>query len=283
MAKLLMITGRGSAVSLASGERSAFYNTLEEFHKYWERIDIITPKVKNPISNVFGDVFIHSSSWPLLFHPIFFIGKALEIYRQQKFDLITVHEFPPFYNGIAARIIWNKIKIPYILEIFHIPGYPKAANLKEKIYRRLFYFFIRYDCRKAKAVRVMNNQMAEKLINLGVPESKINLIPAIYIDLDIFKPMDLGKKYDLIFIGRLEKNKGLKLFLDAIKILVFKFNLHSLKVLIVGDGSERNKLKVRADELEIEDNINFYGWAEDSNKVAMLLNQSKLLVITSYI
>ena len=282
MAKLLMITGRGSAVDLASGKKGAFYNTLDEFHKYWERIDIITPKVKSPVPNVFGNVFIHSSPWPLLFHPVFFIRKALKIYSQEKFDLITVHEFPPFYNGIAARLIWNKIKVPYILEIFHIPGYPKAASLKEKIYRQFFYFFIKQDSKKAKAVRVMSSQIAGKLASLGIPESKINLIPAIYVDLDIFKPMSLEKKYDLIFVGRLEKNKGVKLLLDAIRILVFKFNLHSLKVLIVGDGSEKIKLKIKADELEIEDNLNFYGWAEDSNKVAALLNQSKLLVMTSY-
>ena len=277
-----MITGRGSATSLASGERSAFYNTLEEFHKYWERIDIITPKVKNPVPNIFGNVFIHSSPWPLLFHPVFFIRKALKIYSQEKFDLITIHEFPPFYNGIAARLIWNKIKVPYVLEIFHIPGYPKAASLKEKVYRQLFYSFINYDSKKAKAVRVMNNQVAEKLTNLGIPGSKINLIPAIYVDLDIFKPMNLEKKYDLIFVGRLEKNKGVRLFLDAIRILVFKFNFHHLKVMIVGDGSERNKLEARSRVLEAEDNIVFRGWAEDSKEVARLINESRILVMTSY-
>lgn len=49
--KLLMITGLGSAKDLASGKRGAFYNTLEEFHKYWERIDIIAPKVQFSIFN----------------------------------------------------------------------------------------------------------------------------------------------------------------------------------------------------------------------------------------
>ncbi len=58
MAKLLMITGLGSAEDLASNKRGAFYYTLEEFHKYWDRIDIIVPKVKNPIKNIFWNVFI---------------------------------------------------------------------------------------------------------------------------------------------------------------------------------------------------------------------------------
>ncbi len=271
--KLLMITGRGSAVALASGKKGAFYNTLEEFHKYWERIDIIAPKVKNPVQNIFGNVFIHSSRWPILFHPVFFIRKALEIYKKYKFDLITVHEFPPFYNGIGARMLWNRIKVPYVLEIFHIPGYPKAASLKEKIYRLLFYFFIKYDSKKSKAVRVMNNQVAEKLAGLDVPKQKIKLIPAIYVDLDIFKPMDLEKKYDLIFVGRLVKNKGVVLFLEAVKEL-------DCRALIVGDGPLRENIKLKIKNWKLK--IDVYGWAKDQTEVAKLLNQSKILVMPSY-
>ena len=268
-----MITGRGSASDLASGKKSAFYNTLEEFHKYWGRIDIIAPKVKDPVLNILGNVFIHSSPWPLLFHPVFFIIKAFQIYKQQKFDLMTVHEFPPFYNGIAARLIWNKIKIPYILEIFHIPGYPKAANLKERIYRSLFYFFIGYDCRKAKAVRVMNGQVAERLVGSGVPRPKLKLIPAIYVDLEVFKPMNLEKKYDLIFVGRLVKNKGIDLFLEAVK-------RSDCKAVIVGDGPLKNRIKSKIKNWKLKADL--VGWAKDSEEVARLLNQSKVLVMPSY-
>ncbi|TSC90617.1 MAG: group 1 glycosyl transferase [Parcubacteria group bacterium Gr01-1014_2] len=293
MVKLLMITGRGSAVDLASGKKGAFYNTFEEFHKYWERIDIICPKIPNPksqfpnksqipISKSFDNVFIHPSPWPLIFQPFWILKKGLQIHRQQKFNFVAVHEYPPFYNGIGARMLWSKIRIPYVLEIFHIPGYPKAASLKEKIYKRFFYLFIKYDCEKAKAVRVMNNQIAEKLVALSIPKSKIKLISAIYIDLDIFKPMSLEKKYDLIFVGRLAKNKGINLLLEALKILRFKFHVSNFKVLIVGDGPLKNSLKSKVESLKLENNVIFYGWAEDSNKVAIFLNQSKFLVMTSY-
>lgn len=288
---------------MAFGKRGAFYNTLEEFHKYWERVDIIIPRTRGPAKNgvlslltpavlfsfraagdpqsghpvfrVFDNVFIHSSPWPLIWQPFWILKKGRQIYREYKFDLITVHEYPPFYNGIGARLLWNKIKVPYILEIFHIPGYPKAVNLKEKIYRSLFYFFIGYDCRKAKAVRVMNNQVAAKLIDLDIPESKIDLIPAIYIDLDIFKPMNLEKKYDLIFIGRLVKNKGINLFLEAVKIL-------NCKAVIVGDGPLKESLKFKVKSLKLENNVIFYGWAKDQAEVAKFLNMSKILVMPSY-
>ena len=276
MAKLLMITGLGSAIDLASGKRGAFYNTLEEFHKYWDRIDIISPKVKGQKSETkefFGNVYMHISPWPLILHPFWFLKKGMQIYKEQKFDLITVHDFPPFYNGIGARLLWQKIKVPYVLEIFHIPGHPRAANLKEAVYKFLFKLFIGFDASKAKAVRVMNNQVAENLAHLGVPESKIKLIPAIYIDLDIFKPIGLPKEYDLIFVGRLEKNKGIELFLEAVR-------KSKLRALIVGDGSLSRNTKLKIENWKLE--IDMHGWAKDSQEIAELLNKAKILVMPSY-
>ncbi|MDP3792308.1 MAG: glycosyltransferase [bacterium] len=294
--KLLMITGLGSAKDLASGRRGAFYNTLEEFSKYWTRIDIICPRVKNINSGnpkseplnpkqiinsklqtkiLFNNVYLHISPWPLVLHLVFFIKKALEIYKEQRFNLMTVHDFPPFYNGIAARILWQFIKIPYVLEIFHIPGHPRAVNFKESVYKVFFELFIKFDASKAKAVRVMNYQIADFLVNNGVPKEKIVYIPAIYIDLDVFRPMNLPKEYDLIFIGRLEKNKGIDLFIEAVEKL-------KCKAIIVGDGPIVGSLKSRVKSLKLENNVIFHGWAKDSHEIAELINKSKILVMTSY-
>ena len=282
--KLLMITGLGSARDLASGKKGAFYNTLEEFHKYWDRIDIMAPRDKRQEKRdkvLFGNVFVHISPWPLVFHPFWFLKKGLEIYKEQKFDLMTVHEFPPFYNGIGARLLWQKTRVPYILEIFHIPGYPKAANIKEFVYRFLSKLFIRFDSSKAKVIRVMNRrQVPNFLIKAGVPREKIIYIPAIYVDTEIFKPMNLHKEYDLIFVGRLENNKRINLLLQAAGKL--KVQSGKLKVLIVGDGPLKENLKLKIKNLKLQDNVLLYGWAKDSQEVAELLNKSKILVMPSY-
>ena len=218
MHKLLMITGDRA---LAEGKRGAFYNTLEEFHKYWDRVDIICPpsataNCQLPTTNYFGNVFLHPSPWPLIFQPFWILKKGREIYRQQKFNLMTVHEYAPFYNGIGARFLWHKIKVAYLLEIHHVPGYPRPAGLQEWVYEKLFRLGIRFDAAKARAVRVVNwHHLPGYLVRAGVPRKKILLIPSFYIDLEIFKPMDLAKQYDLIFVGRLAANKGVEIFLEA--------------------------------------------------------------------
>lgn len=279
--KLLMITGLGSAKDLALGKKGAFYNTLEEFSKYWNRIDIIAPKVPSPVSNVFDNVYIHVSPWPLVFHPFWFIKKALSLHKENKFDLMTVHEFPPFYNGIAARILWHLKRIPYVLEILHIVGYPKPASFKERFYKLIFKSFIRFDAKHVKSIRVMNkNQTPEFLKKCGIPENKIQYIPALYLDLEIFKPVNAPKEYDLIFVGRLEKNKGVRLLLEAVEKL--KAQILNFKMIIVGEGSLRNFLRFKIENLKLQDNVLLYGWAKDQREIAELINKSKLLIMTSY-
>ncbi len=279
-----MITGLGSVNDLVSDKKGAFYNTLEEFHKYWERIDIISPSIKgydSGVKNIFGNVYIHISPLPLIFHPIWFLIKGLEIYREHKFDLMTVHEFPPFYNGIGARLLWNKIRVPYILEILHIPGYPTPADSKEKVYKNLMKWFIRFDASRARAIRVMNkSQVPEFLIKAGVPKDKIVHIPAVYVDLEIFKPMNLPKKYDLIFVGRLAENKGIGLLLEAIRSL--KHQIPNIKCLIVGDGPLKKSLSLEISHLSLRNNIIMHGYAKDSSEIAKLINESKILVMPSY-
>ena len=280
MAKLLMISGDRA---LAAGKHGAFYNTLEEFHKYWDRVDIICPRVKSEklkVKSFFDNVFVHSSPWPLILQPFWIFREGLRILKANGYSLMannylmTVHDYPPFYNGIGARLLWQKIKVPYVVEIFHIPGYPRAADTKERFYKFLLKLFIKFDSFKAKAVRVMNQkQVPDFLVKAGVPKEKIAYIPAIYVDLDVFKPADLPKTYDLIFVGRLVKNKGVDLFLKTVRQL-------NVRALIVGDGPLKDSIKLKIENWKLE--IDMYGWAKDSQEVAELINKSRILVMPSY-
>ncbi len=275
---LLMITGDRT---LAEGKKSAFYNTLEEFHKYWDRIDIICPKTEFPMSDVrnfFGNVFIHPSPWPLVAQPFWILKKGKQIYAEQKFDLMTVHEYPPFYNGIRARLLWGWIQVPYILEIHHIPGFPKAAGPKERFYKNLMRFFIRADSAKAKAVRAVNKkQVPDFLIKAGVPKDKIVYIPSFYIDLDVFRPLAVEKKYDLVFAARLEKNKGIRSLLEAVKFSIFNFQF-PMKLLIIGSGPLKQELVRFVEQNDLRDSVFFSGWLETLNNVAQAYNSAKIFI-----
>ncbi len=265
--------------SLAEGKRGAFYNTLEEFHKYWDRIDIICPRTTNYkllSTNLFGNVFIHPSPWPLIFQPLWILKKGNQIYKEQEFDLVTVHEYPPFYNGIGAKLLHRKTKTPYVLEIMHVPGHPKSANFKESFYKFLARLFVRLTAADARAVRIINKkETANLLLKNGIPAEKLVYIPAFYIDLEIYHPADIIKEYKLTFVGRLAKNKGINLFLETVRKL-------KVSAIIVGDGPLKNQVRSKIRDWGLEKNVNFYGWARDSKEIAQLMNKSEILIMPSY-
>ncbi len=291
MQKLLMISGDRT---LAEGKRGAFYNTLEGFHKYWERIDIICPPISNfqfPISkepkSYFANVFIHTSPWPLLFQPFWILREGFRILKTNNYKLetknylMTVHEYPPFYNGIGARGLWNKTKIPYVLEIHHIPGFPKAAGFKERFYRNFLRFFIKTDSAKAVAIRTVNQkQVPEFLAAAGIPKNKILYIPSVYLDLQTFKPMTAEKKYDLVFAARLEENKGINLLLQA--ILKVKTEKPDIKLLIIGSGTLKIKIQEYIQNHDLEGNVFLSGWLETADDVAAAYNSAKIFINPSF-
>ncbi len=277
-----MITGDRA---LARGKKGPFYYMLEEFSKHWDRIDIICPKTEQKVFNIHNNVYIYSSTKPLFLQPYFILKKGFEIYKKEKFDIFGVHSYPPFYNDIGGRWLYNKIKTPYILEIMHISGYPKAGNFKEWFYKILTKLFIRRSAKKAIAVRVINQkQVPEFLKKAGISENKIKFATASYIDLDIFKPQEIEKKYDLVFSGRLVKNKGIFLLLEAIKKL--KINPpaggQKLKVIIIGDGPLKSKIENYIRQNNLQDNIELVGWLPVVEDLARIYNQSKILVMPSF-
>lgn len=78
----------------------------------------------------------------------------------------------------------------------------------------------------------------------------------------------------LIFIGRLTPVKQLDLVINAVKTLSDKGEYYNL--ILVGDGSEREKLSQLASSLNI--NIWFYGECYEDNRTAQLIYDSDLCV-----
>jgi len=278
--KLLMITGDRA---LAQGKKGPFYYTLEEFSKHWERIDVICPKVKShkpELKNIFNNVFVHSSLWPLIFQPKFIAKEGIRIFKEQNFDLFTIHSYPPFYNDIGGLWLYKKIKKPYVLEVHHITGYPKAADFKEWFYKILTKLFIKIFARNAKAIRVVNQkQTPEFLVKFGADKDKIIYVPSAYIDLETFKPIDAEKKYDAVFAGRLAKNKGIGLLLEAVKKI--KIRIPEFKLIIVGTGPLEEKIKKYIKENSLQENVSFSGWLQSVEDVAKIYNQAKIFIMPS--
>jgi glycosyltransferase involved in cell wall biosynthesis len=84
------------------------------------------------------------------------------------------------------------------------------------------------------------------------------------------------KKYDLIYLGRLEKEKNPLALVKLIVIL--KKTFPQISLCVVGIGSYESEMRFLSRSFQLENNIIFLGYRSD---VSRLLSQSKILVMTT--
>lgn len=71
----------------------------------------------------------------------------------------------------------------------------------------------------------------------------------------------------ILYIGRLERRKGVKYLLQAFKLL--SQDQDNVKLIIAGDGPDREKLELLAEDLEIH-NVDFLGFISEELKTELL-------------
>jgi len=82
----------------------------------------------------------------------------------------------------------------------------------------------------------------------------------------------------LVCLGRLVQQKGFDLALTALASIRHRFP--NIRMVIAGDGPERQQLQQQVAELDLEKLVEFRGWVEPS-KVFELLNSASLVIIPS--
>ena len=196
------------------------------------------------------------------------IIRLINLIRQGKYDIVHVHLFPAsIFVAITSLFLPNDIYYVFtehseynrrrslvifkILDRFTYSRYNKIICIGNKVCTSLIEWLPRV---KGKAL----------VINNGVPIPELNkeILPKIY---------------DVLFVGRLEKVKGIDFLLEAIAILKVKYNKF-FKVALVGDGPLKEKLKELFKKLKIEDQVKFLGIQKDVGK---FMRSSKIFVLQS--
>jgi glycosyltransferase involved in cell wall biosynthesis len=276
---LLMLSGDNS---VARGHDSTFYQMLQRFADYWNQIDVLCPGAPDAsLQRIHERVFVHPSPWAKLFHPQFIVRKGRELFAERQYSLIISHDYGLFLNGTGARRLAQRPPIPYISEIHHVEGYPRAVNNRERLYRWLAMRYIRRVWRHAAAIRTVNRvELPNLLRELGVPPEKILALPSLYVDLDTFRPMpDQAREYDVIFVGRLVANKGIFTLLDAIGRV--QVTHPEVRLGILGRGPLQTAIETRIEALGLNDHVTIIPRVENAAALAQFYNRAGMLVCAS--
>ncbi len=276
--KLLMISGDRS---ILAGKRGAFWHTLEEFHTHWERVDVICPRsgqwpVVSGQTSEFENVWFHPSPWPLAWQKRWITEKGAQLIADHHHDVMTVHEYPPFFNGLGARKLHRVSGIPYVLEVHHVVGAPTAASLAERAGRLMSRLYLPWAARRACGVRVVSRSVMDLLVAWGVPGEKLRLVPSFYLDAGALKPdAAVAKAYDVVTAARLVANKGLLELIDAVGALP------GVRLLLIGDGPLKTRLQRRVQTRGMADRVAFAGWLPDQRQLVHAMQSGRIFVMNS--
>jgi glycosyltransferase involved in cell wall biosynthesis len=276
---LLMLSGDTSVVR---GEQGAFYNTLSELSSHWDNIDILISHVPDVSSyKCFDNVNFYCSNYMKILQPFFIWKQGSALASIRNYDLIVSHDYGWFLNGMGAKWLVSNIEVPYISEIHHVDGYPRAANLRAKIQPWLTRFYIKQAIPHVLGFRITNSvELKSLLTKWGVSLDQILLLYSLYLDFDVFRPMSVPIEYDAIFVGRLTDNKAPHLFLDGVAKAADQKK--DIRVLIVGQGPLFSRLRQRTVKLGLSGNVDFKDWISNSTELANYYRSSRCLVCTSY-
>ncbi len=204
----------------------------------------------------------------------------------RNFDIIHIHEHRTL---LAACVHYyaKKYNVPYVLQAHGsvLPHFQKQGL--KKFFDIIFGYRVLKDASKLIA---LTETEAGQYMQMGMDESKICIIPN-GIDPKEYENLpekgEFRKKYSIkenekiiLYLGRIDKIKGIDLLIDAFSQLKCEFN--NVKLVIVGPNNEYSSiLKERVNDLNFTDLVLFTGPLSGKDKHTAYVD-SDVLVYPSF-
>jgi len=187
-------------------------------------------------------------------------------HRRRRFALVDVNSLPDFL--VAAALPLRLVGVPVVLDLheampeFFASRFPRAANPLARTALRLQE---RLSIRMASAVVTVNDSLAGRLIDLGVPAAKVTVVlnsPSTEIfdpTAHPVRPFMADGRLRLAYAGALTPIYELDVVLRAIAELATRRPELDVAATIHGRGDSEPALRTLAAELGIEDRAAFGG------------------------
>lgn len=191
------------------------------------------------------------------------IPVMLNICRRNKIDLLICFHFS---YGLVGFIVARLLKIPITM---HFLGKDLDILCRNKYFGSILLWL----ASKMDMLTVQGQKSKQFLEEKGI--KNVSTIPTV-CNIKKIQKVNVQKEYDLIFVGRLSKEKRPDRFVDIVRLVASKRK--SVKSIILGAGPYERKLKSQVKANRLEEYIDLVGWTDN---VQEYLNKSKIFVLTS--
>jgi len=195
--------------------------------------------------------------------------------REEKYDIIDCQQFP-YFSCIAAKyslafkktplvITWHEVWGDYWYTYLGFAG--NFGKLVEWWVSRLTPTVVAVSATTAKNLMTLSGQKNVRIIQNGADLKRINSI----------LPHD--ETSDIIFVGRLIKEKNVDLLIRAMDILSNENKNYLL--LIIGDGPERENIERLICAVSIEHHVRMIGFRDNHDAIIARMKSAKVCVLPS--
>lgn len=262
------------------------------------KIIVVSPRAKgNKRREEVGDVTVYRCSSiyflqiPLLLvNPIDFLSTLKGIIQKEKhIDLIYDATSGALPLSLLANLLFKLkgMRIPLVIHVHGELKDLKSKGLLSLTFELYLHMIARFCFAIADKILLAGEKIAPRILGLGAHPNKLKIVRLglKYEDRLQRHPNTLSKEekmklktsvglrqedFVVGYVGRLSPGKGLDILLNAVAI--DKNAISALKVLLVGDGGEKERLKALASKLGISDITIFLGHRENVPNLLQLMD-----------
>lgn len=236
-----------------------------EYSKLGHEAHIITPRPRGiEVDSIDGIILVgESRDFNTPFHTtgqisVSFDNQAIdEVLHSHQFDVLHFHE--PWVPIIGRQILMRSNTVN--IATFHAK---LPETVMSKTIEKVITPYTRSILKYIDSFTAVSDAAAEYVVSLT--DEEVTRVPN-GIDIDKFyTDTHKRKKNTILYIGRLEKRKGVRYLLEALEIL--QQDNPEIELIVAGDGPEREKLEAHVKLKKL--NVEFLGFIDEATKIKLL-------------
>lgn len=168
----------------------------------------------------------------------------------------------PFETGLAACWLAWRHKLPFQIQIHTDFLSPYFA--RQSILNRVRVWLARFVLPRANQIRVVSERIKHSIIQAGIKTKSVPVVLPIVINQSVSQSVRGNLKAEylqfskiILLVSRLEPEKNVGLAIKVFKQIAEDYP--QVGMVIAGSGSEEDKLKNLAGQLELNDKVIFVG------------------------